>query len=92
MTDKETEVFNQLIEIIKFYQTDVRERKKQDYKNLQARVWIVNGKLKELQDGLEVPTFFYSEKVHPRFKVKGTPSMIYQDGDKMIFNYSKIER
>ena len=30
MTDKETEVFNQLIEIIKFYQTDVRERKKQD--------------------------------------------------------------
>ena len=32
MTDKETEVFNQLIEIIKFYQTDVRERKKQDYK------------------------------------------------------------
>ena len=32
MTDKETEVFNQLIEIIKFYQIDVRERKKQDYK------------------------------------------------------------
>ena len=32
MTDKETEVFNQLIEIIKFYQVDVRERKKQDYK------------------------------------------------------------
>ncbi len=66
--------------------------KKQDYKNLQARVWIVNGKLKELQDELEVPIFFYSEKVHSRFKVKGTPSMIYQDGDKMIFNYSKIER
>ena len=32
MTDKETEIFNQLVEIIKFYQVDVRERKKQDYK------------------------------------------------------------
>ena len=32
MTDKETEVFNRLIEIIKFYQVDVREIKKQDYK------------------------------------------------------------
>ena len=66
--------------------------KKQDYKNLQARVWVVNGKLKELQDKLEVPIFFYSEKVHSRFKVKGTPSMINQDGEEMVFNYYKIER
>ena len=64
----------------------------QDYKNLQARVWVVNGKLKELQDKLEVPIFFYSEKVHTRFKVKGTPSMINQDGEEMVFNYYKIER
>lgn len=66
--------------------------KKQDYKNLQARVWVVNGKLKELQDKLEVPIFFYSEKVHSRFKVKGTPSMINQDGEEMVFNYYNIER
>jgi conjugal transfer pilus assembly protein TraW len=66
--------------------------KKQDYKNLQARVWVVNGKLKELQDKLEVPIFFYSEKVHSRFKVKGTPSMINQDGEEMVFNYYKLER
>lgn len=66
--------------------------KKQDYKNLQARVWVVNGKLKELQEKLEVPIFFYSEKIHSRFKVKGTPSMIFQDGEEMIFNYYKIER
>ena len=65
--------------------------KKQDYKNLQARVWVVNGKLKELQDKLEVPIFFYSEKVHSRFKSKGTPSMINQDGEEMVYNYYKID-
>ncbi|MGE0793549.1 MAG: hypothetical protein AB7V77_05220 [Candidatus Woesearchaeota archaeon] len=66
--------------------------KKQDYKNIQARVWVVNGKLKELQEKLEVPIFFYSEKIDSRFKVKGTPSMIYQNGEEMVFNYYKLER
>jgi conjugal transfer pilus assembly protein TraW len=66
--------------------------KTQDYKNIQARVWVVNGKLKELKEMLGVPIFFYSEVIDKRFKVKGTPSIINQDGEEMVFNYYKIER
>ena len=66
--------------------------KKQDYKNIQARVWIVNGRLKDLTDDLGIPVYFYSEKIHNRFKAKGTPAIIKQEGEEMIFNYFKIER
>lgn len=66
--------------------------KKQDYKNIQARVWIVNGRLKDLTDDLGIPVYFYSEKIHNRFKAKGTPAIIKQTGEEMVFNYFKIER
>lgn len=66
--------------------------KKQNYKNIKSRVWIVNGNVKDLKDELEVPVYFYSEKIQERFKAKGTPSIIFQDGDELIFQYFKIER
>lgn len=66
--------------------------KKQEYRNIKSRVWVVNGNLKELKDDLKVPIFFYNEKIQTRFKVKGTPVKIYQQGETMIFEYHRIER
>lgn len=66
--------------------------KKQNYKSIKSRVWIVNGSLKKMNKQLQVPVYFYSEKIQERFKVKGTPAKIYQTGEEMIFQYYKLER
>lgn len=65
---------------------------KQDYKSIKSRVWIVNGSLKKMNKQLQVPIYFYSEKIQERFKVKGTPVKIYQTGEEMVFQYYKLER
>lgn len=66
--------------------------KRQNYKNIKSRIWITSGSLKNLKDELQVPIYFYSEKIQERFEAKGTPAIIFQDGDELIFKYHKIER